>query len=82
MPYFRPQGNDFQIMVSEYSIESLLKAYIDGNELKFNTTLSSETVGSLINDFERVFGDHDEVLMIFKAKQTEEFLPQVIISPM
>lgn len=69
-------------MVSEYSIESLLKAYIDGNELKFNTTLSSETVGSLINDFERVFGDHDEVLMIFQAKPTAEFLPQVIISPM
>jgi len=65
MPFFRPQGSDFQIMVSEYSIESLLKAYIDGNELKFNTTLGSETVGSLINDFERVFGDHDEVLMIF-----------------
>ena len=65
MPFFRPQGNDFQIMVSEYSIEYLLKAFIDGNSLKFNTTVSSETVGSLINDFERVFGDHDEVLMIF-----------------
>jgi len=65
MPFYRPQGNDFQIMVSEYSIESLLKAYIDGNELKFNATLSSEEVGALINDFERVFGNHDEVLMIF-----------------
>ena len=42
MPYFDPLGNDFQIMISEYSIESLLKAFIDGNELKYNTTINSE----------------------------------------
>lgn len=68
-------------MVSEYSIESLLKAYIDGNELNFHHTLKSSEIDSIINDYEKVFGEHDYCVIKMRAKPTEKFAPKVVISP-
>jgi len=52
MPYFDPNGRHLQVLVSEYSMNSILKTIIDSDFISYNHTLSSDEMESLISDFE------------------------------
>jgi hypothetical protein len=57
MPYFDPNGHSLQIMLSEYSIGSVLKTIIDSKFVSYNFTTNSDQITAVISDFEQPFGD-------------------------
>jgi len=79
MPYFDPKGRHLQVLISEYSFQSILKTVIDSNLISYNHTLTSDEISSLISDFEDPFGSQQDVLVLFKSAPSKEFEPKVSI---
>ena len=89
MPYFEKNGKELQILVSEYSLYTILKSVIDLHYLKYNTTVTSDAIQSIISDFEKPFGDQKQLELFSDVRQvmvkmltakSENFMPNVKIS--
>lgn len=79
MPVFDPQGNQLQIFIGEYAMTSFLETVVDLHYLKYNTSMSSDQIESIIEDFETPFGDQPKVMIKFLTTNSTNFKPQVAI---
>ena len=60
MPLYRNDSWEIQAYISEYSINSLLKAVIDSEMYSYTLTTNSDNVDSLVNNFEKYFGRNED----------------------
>jgi hypothetical protein len=85
MPLYESNGRELQVLISEYSMNTVLRSMIDLDKLDYEDYLTSDQILALIEDFEEPFGDQDEVLMVIKAtpldKIHERYHPKVTITP-
>ena len=42
LPFFVPGGHDFQVFISEYSLNSVLNSFVNSKKLLYNTTINSD----------------------------------------
>lgn len=61
LPYFKPDGKDFQIFISQYTMESILVSVVENQWLTYNSSMDSDKVSIIIPDFEDTFGEQDQV---------------------
>ena len=81
LPFYVSGGHDFQVFISEYSLNSVLNSFVNSKKLLYNTTITSDQVEGVIDDFFDPFGEQEEVLLIFQATPTTKFKPKVTIDP-
>lgn len=58
-------------MVSEHTINTLLKSVVEENILEIEKNLTSDDIQSIIADFETPFGEQDDVKVVFRATPLE-----------
>jgi len=75
MPYYQQDGRHLQILISEYSMKSILKTIVDSNVIKYNKTLSMDEISSLIEDFDKTFGNENNVMVKFESAPSSEYEP-------
>jgi hypothetical protein len=83
MPIHNDDGAEIQIMLSEYSINSALLTAVELDIINFKyTEQSSTTVEAVIADFERAFGQVENVTIVATANPNiDKYSPNVKISP-
>lgn len=87
MPFYINNKNakDVQVLVSEYSMNTILKTMIQLDTFFEDLWLEPEEILALIDDFEKPFGEQDEVRVIIKAtpldQLEEDYYPYVTITP-
>ena len=87
LPFYKnkAEAKDVQVLVSEYSMNTILKTMIQLDTFLDDTWLDIEEITALIEDFEEPFGEQDEVRVIIKATPLDQlhgdFHPQVTITP-
>jgi len=59
-------------MVSEHTINTIMRSAVDLNVLKIDTNFTSDEIQSIIADFEVPFGEQDDVKVVFKATPLEK----------
>ena len=80
MPLYNVNGKDLQVFVSEYSLTSFLKTIIDLKSLNYTFNVTSEQVQSVIDNFDKPFGDSQTVLMKIATTPSNESEPTVTVS--
>lgn len=58
-------------MVSEHTINTILRSAVELNVLKIDKNFTSDEVQSIIADFEVPFGEQDDVKVVFRATPLE-----------
>lgn len=85
MPFYESNGRELQVLVSEYSMNTILRSMISLDVLDYEDYLTSDQILALIEDFEEPFGDQEEVKMMIKATPLdtihEQYHPRVTINP-
>ena len=68
MPVHDPDGAEIQLMVSEYTMNSVLLTAVEMDIIKYeNDDQSSDNIDSILAGFERAFGEHPNVTIIAQA---------------
>ena len=75
MPLYDVSGREVQILISEYSVNTILRSLIELDYIEYERVLSSDEITSIIEDFEEPFGNHGEVKMIIKATPIDGLHP-------
>jgi len=84
MPLHDPDGSEIQLMISEYSLNSMLLTAVDLELLQFeNSNQNSESIDAIINGFEKAFGVHQNVTLMAEASisNLKKYKPKIIINP-
>ena len=61
IPYFDGNGKQVQLLISEYSMNTILKTIIDLDYINGNKTFNSDEIQSIVPDFEQPFGTQDKI---------------------
>ena len=51
MPLYDESGREVQILISEYSVNTILRSIIDCDYIEYERVLSSDEITSIIEDF-------------------------------
>lgn len=81
MPVHVPDSEEVQIMISEYSINELLKCAVALDLIKYeNYDQSSDNIDAIISEFEQALGEHSNVTMIIEAAENlTKYVPNIQI---
>ena len=63
VPLYRDDRGEAQIMISDYTINSLVKSSIDLNWLESTQTLNGDAIGKYIHGFDESFGSFTNIEM-------------------
>ena len=75
MPLYDVNGREIQVIISEYSLNTILKSVIELDYIQYEKYLTSDEITSIIEDFENPFGDCDNVKMVIKATPIDTLHP-------
>lgn len=75
MPLYDLNGREVQVLISEYSLNTIIKSVIELDYVQYEKYLSSDEITSIIEDFEQPFGDQDQVKMVIKATPIDQLHP-------
>lgn len=83
MPVHNDDGSEIQLMISEYSINSVLFTAVELNVLNYtNTEQTSATLQVILSDFERAYGEVANVTIVAQAHpDMTKYAPSIKISP-
>ena len=65
--------------MSEYSLSTVLRTVVDSGYVKFTEYLNDDNISGIIPDFDRPFGDQQNVTLIIKTSPSSVFMPTVTI---
>ena len=66
MPYYLEDGREMQVLVSEYSLNSILSSAVQLDLYNYTYIVDSDKIEMLVPDFSRFFGRQDENKIIIK----------------
>jgi hypothetical protein len=75
MPLYDVNGREVQALISEYSLNTILRSVIELDYVQYEKIMTSDEITSIIEDFEEPFGDHDGVKLILKATPIDSLHP-------
>lgn len=72
MPLHDEKGGEVQLMISEYSLNTVLLTTVQLDIIKYiNTDQSSDSIDAILADFDRSFGEHPNVTLEVKASNQD-----------
>ena len=78
LPYYRSDMGNIQLLISEYSVNTMLNTIIDLDLLSYNTSITYAELSILISDFDRVFGEVEDIIVNIKATpRSSEYSPNI-----
>lgn len=82
MPVHNPDGSEVQLMISEHSINTALFTGVELGLLEYtNSEQSSKSIEAVISDFERAYGEINNVTIVVKANPNlVKYAPNIKIS--
>lgn len=70
MPVHVPSAEEIQVMISEYTLNQVLESIVELDLLEYsNTDQSSDNVDAVIDGFEEVFGEYNNIILSIKANR-------------
>ena len=78
MPVHVAEGEEVQVLISEYTLNQLLLSVVKLDLLQFATNSTSDNVDAMISDFERAYGDQPNVTVTVDA--APDAVPKIKIS--